>query len=101
MHVHHLLLLQQEVVAEDLLEKLLEDQVAEEFQFIAKQVLQVIHLLHHHLKVILEEMEKMLEVHQITEAAVAEATVVLEVMAITEMMEHQDQEQRILLQDHL
>jgi hypothetical protein len=43
----------------------------------------------------------MLDQHQITEAVAVAATVVLEVMAITEMMEHQDQEQRILLQDHL
>jgi hypothetical protein len=100
LHVKLFQLLQQVAEVEDRV-KVVEDLEAEEFQFITKQEIQVIHLLHHHHKVILEDLEEMLEVQQITEAEVAEAMEVLEVMPIMEMMEHQEQEQQILLQEHL
>ena len=81
--------------------KLVEDLEAEEDQLIQKQELLVILPQHHHLKVIQEEVEKILDLDQITEAAVAEVMAVREVMQIMEMMEHREVEQLAQSQDHL
>jgi hypothetical protein len=100
LHAKPFQLLQQVAEVEDQ-DNLVEDQAAEEFLFIHKQEIQEIHPLHHHHKETQEEVVFKHLALQLTEAEAVEATAVLEVMPVLEMMEHQEQEQRILLQDHL
>jgi|TARA_R110000772_G_scaffold17662_1_gene49130 hypothetical protein len=101
-HLHAKLfqLLQQVAVVENQV-KVVEDLVVAELLFIVHQETQVTHPQHHPLKEILEEAVQVHTLHQLTQEAVAVATAVLEVMLVPEMMEHQEQEQQILLQDHL
>jgi hypothetical protein len=88
-------------VVEDHHLKILEDREVADLLFIHKVVLQEIHPQHHHLRVILEEVVNKHQVHQITGAAVAEATADLEEVQVMEMMEHREVEQLTQSQDHL
>jgi hypothetical protein len=75
------------------------DLVVAELLFIVKQDLQVTLPQHHLLKEILEEAVQVHTRQQLTEAAVAEATAVLEVMQVLIMMEQVEQELQMILQE--